>query len=523
MELVIQGIIEVGDIVASTMGPYGKKAILESRNPKIPDVFSRDGVTVADECQNMFSDAHKNIGSRVIVDAARRTVSIAGDGTSSTCAMVSQGMREFLKWQGRQTYSTVRDLLRLRDQAFEQIDAMSKIPQYERFVDAVTVSANNNRNLGQKIADVVWKLGKDAFVMWHPAIGKETTARIDDGYFMRSGAFLPQFIQCPDFKGVVKKGNSIVLKNPYVIVVEEDLERNSDLIPIFKAYRTATSGAYERPLLIIAGQVQEPALRFVLQNLFEGDAGGRNVPAFIVKSPDIGMRRFHILEDIAAVVNTRKVFSKYNGTAVASFKGEKDFGEAEIVEITTASCRIMPKSMNGIADRVKHVKADLDNAQEQVDKGEQPSFDPEFHKARLAALTSGVGVIGIGGYTQSEYNYNSQVVDDAVNAARSILRTGVLPGSGASYLRCIPGPDGYDPMAYAIFARMMKAPREHVCANAGIEISYSEQVFNVVTCNEEDDQETEVLDPTLVATQVIANSISVVSEIIQSKNVITHG
>lgn len=518
MEKLIEGVIEVCDIVSSTMGPFGKKVILQSRNPSILDVFSRDGVTVADNCQSMFNEAHKDIGSRLVVDAASRTVSRAADGTSSTCAMVGAGLKA---WDDISTPGTIADLDRLRDRALKTIKDNSRVPLYEDFEKAVIAAANNLTDLGQTIAKLVWELGVDAFIRPENGLGKKTTARIDDGYRLPSGVLLPQFLKANGFKNVQNAGNRVVLFNPYVVIIEEDIEKQKALIPIYSAYKKASPN-FERPLVIVAGNCHEAPLRFVLQNLFKGDERGNRIPCFVIGSPDKGHRRYHILEDVAAATNAAKVYSKYNGLSVSDFKDHNDFGSAKVIEISTTETRIVPHEVNGLAAQVLMVKELLSEAEKMAERGDVV-FEPDFFRTRIAAMTNGTGVISVGGYTRTENNYQAQVIDDAVGAAKAILRDGgVVPGSGATYLRCrVDG--GYDPLAVKVFNAMMEAPRRMICENASHTAIMDDQVLNLLTGTIQSDETTDVLDPRAVAEQVVINSISLVSELLQSKYIITHG
>lgn len=519
IKTLVEGVIEVCDIVSGTMGPYGKKVILESRNPAVLDVFSRDGVTVADNCQNMFKDAIKNIGSRLVVDAASRTVAKAKDGTSSTCAMIGAGLNA---WDEEATPRTIADLERLRAHALEVISSNSRQPDYKDFEKAVIASANNLEGLGKIIAKLVWELGVDAFIRPENGLGQKTSARIDDGYRLPSGVMLPQFLKASGFKNVQNYGNRVVLYNPYVVVIEEDIEKQADLIPIYTAYKEA-SPSFERPLLIIAGNLGEAPLRFVLGNLFKGDKSGTRIPGFVIGSPDVGHRRYHILEDVAAATNCAKVYSKYNGLSVSDFKGSSDFGSAKVIEISTTETRIVPHEVNGLAAQVLMVKELLEEAIDRSDRGVSVANDPDFYRTRIAAMTNGTGVISVGGFTRSENNYQAQVIDDAVGAAKAILKDGgVVPGSGATYLRC--RVDGsYDPLAMRVFNAMMEAPRRKVMENASAEVLLEDKAYNLFTGTYTADDLTDVLDPKSVAEQVVINSTSLVSEIMESKYIIKHG
>lgn len=525
----IEGLQEVARIVCSTMGPMGQKVGIpaDPRNRILRNEFSRDGITVARNCQALFTgeDAWiKNMGAQVLVDAAKQTVDAAGDGTTTTCAITSSLLSEIvraLKTEPHKFFDgySARLLKDLAEEAVDLIKAQSVQPTEEMLRNLCVVAANNNERLGEMVAGMIWELGGESFVHNTLAKGEKTRVEIKKGYELDTGLLIPQFLyaQQTPCVNVSSDRTMVVLRNPYVLLVEEKVTDFKEIESIYKAYQQAAKRGnyYDRPLLIVAGDFGDQALRFVISNLLEPRTN-IPVPVFVVKSPRSGMQRFRMLEDIQAAVGTRKVFSKYSGTTLSSFRGVEDFGQCHVAELTKESARFMISEFqeDAVEKRVEHIRASEE--------------DEQFKSERISKLTKGTGIVHIGGFTDAEHQYEMEVVEDTVRAAQSAMNDGVVPGAGYALSKAgslLSKRWLNEELAYALY-QAMRAPSRMIGENANLDQGEEVvdlaggKILNLDTQEWEPIEKTKIIDSTRVCCEAVRNSVSLVAEIMTTKYVI---
>ena len=518
---IIEGIMEAAEVVISTMGPSGKRVGLKKADSI---EFSRDGVSVARELQGSFRPPTpgweiKNMGVQFLVDACNQTVRKGGDGTTTTAALVSGLLKSFEDFKGVELNQLANNLKESANTLVGILEEMSKEPTKEQLINLAIVSANNNEKLGTMIGELIWELGGDSFIEPVIAMGEETRTDIRKGYEIDEGFLVPQYLETPEgMPGVQKTATGVILNNPHVLIVEERIsDYKKQLIPFYKAFQDTAKKVeggivYERPMMIICGDVEGEALRFVMRNLLQN-----RIPVFLVKSPRSGMQRYSMLKDIQAAVGAKRVYSKHQGTNIADFKGIDDLGSVLRAEITLDKTIMVTDDKNRLAvtNRIAHI-----NEQEE---------DDDFRKLRISKLDKGVGVIYIGGFTRAEFNYNNEVIEDCVLGTQSAMKHGVVIGAGKALQYCsakmLAEAEGLSEADSMLFNACF-VPFESILVNAGFgekfihDLHGKDAVFNVLTKEEESFEDTQILDSFEVVRDALLNAASLVSEIIRTDYVI---
>lgn len=512
-EDIIKGALEATEIIKNTMGPYGQKVLI-GRSINLPagakanrqdqiDSFSRDGVTILRHLPDHI-EGHGKIGARLVIQSSDSTVKSDGDGTSTTAALIN-GLLTHLRTDYQ--YGVNEDLDDFVKDFCEFIDAIAQPAKDDWYEKAVISAANNLEHVGRPIAEMVKSVGPDGQVSpeysKHPGVSTE----VRPGYKLERGLLTQPFLDAKpkQGQGYVNYGDRVVLNNPMVLVAEEKLETIKQMEAIYRAAGFAGQKVIDRPLLIIAGQMQGEALRFVLQNLLEHPL---QIPVFVVQSPAEGNARFERLRDIATACGT-KVFSKVAQTTFQGLKSEDQFGSAEsvILSLKDGLIRFEEKNKPAVDELVEQLRGrDDDDARE-----------------RVSLLTTGVGIVKIGGYTQAELGYLGQVVEDAVLAAQSILKNGVVPGCGWSYYEFSKNLKGYRMFPKEAFAAALCVVHNTVMENAGLKPSLPGKLENLVTKEVFDNPwNAGVYVSTGVVKSAMQNAVSLVKEIIQTQKVLSN-
>ena len=520
-DALIEGLNVVCEAILSTMGPMGRKVCIP--DSKGNPTFSRDGVTVAEALKSPFDATDgdnwrlKNMGAKLVVDACERTVKAGGDGTTTTASLV-KGMLSNITASGEDVNYLVKELKKAVDDICSRIDGMSRKPNHEELIGLTTVSANNNKDLGKMIADLVFELGEDAYIEPVAQMG-DTKTEIIKGYDLGSGFMIPEYksLETSNFsENIAGKGNHIWLANPYIMLIEESIKEYQALVPVYKAFRKTMTKSpsgkneYPRALVIIASEVSEDALQFVVGNLFPRKATDVPVPVFILRSPDQASDRYESMKDIQVAVDSKMVFSNRQGRPLRLFEGIKDFGTCLRAEVTMDNCRmILSKETEKAVDRrIEEIKSEVK--------------DENAANKRIGKLSKGIGLITIGGYTQAEYNYLNQVIEDAVLAAISAMKYGVVPGAGKAL--CLASKDlTDDKVVQRIMFQVCICPAISILQNAGFDTEQIDMIirhtetFNVLTGAFESIETTSILDSAEVVKSALKHAMSLAAEISQSK------
>lgn len=475
-EGILNGIHTTADIVASTMGPHGRKVGLVDAGGD--GYVSQDGVNVCEFVAGSFTDRFESFGAKLLTDAANKTVETAGDGTTTTCIIASALIKAFdnKPIDDASVKSTAQLIV-------DEIKKRSKKPTKAQLVKMTKVVARNNPKEGQMIAELIWKLGEEAHIQSFP--GPETKTEIKKGYSVDTGFSVPFFWGAKPAHSVQVGRGVIQLVDPLILLAEEQISSIEVLRKVIESY-SLQSDNWVRPLVIVVSEMKAAALEFILQN-FRNEK--RPMPVFLIQAPHSGIKRTEILDDLKAGLGG-SVYAAYTGKKVKNFDGK--FGEAETVTITKEDVHFLFKSEHDLA--VTNRAASIEDEE------------------RISKLTDGVGIIHIGGRTEVEYKELAEVIEDCVLSAQSAMKNGVVPGANYTLMTVIDtligkeDPTGITDLFYSAAVAISE--------QLGVPLSATEyRVYNLLTGKYEDHQKTNILDSTAALTESILNATSLACEV----------
>ena len=444
------GVDALADAVKVTLGPKGRNVIIEKKfgAPQI----TKDGVTVAKEIE--LEDPFMNMGAQLVKEVASKTGDDAGDGTTTANvlaqAIVNVGLKNVTAGANpmdlkRGIDKAVAKVVEgIRAQAQEVGDDFSKIESIAR------ISANNDEEIGQLIAEAMRKVKKDGVITVEEAKGTDTTVEVVEGMQFDRGYISPYFVTNTEKM-------ECEMENPYILIYDKKISALKDMLPVLEA--SAQSG---RPLLIIAEDVDSEALATLVVNRLRG-----SLKVCAVKAPGFGDRRKEMLEDIA-VLTGGVVISEEKGLKLDATTLDM-LGRAEKITINKDNTVIVNGlgSKDAIAARVAQIKAQIEKT--------TSDYDREKLQERLAKLAGGVAVLYIGAVSEVEMKEKKDRVDDALSATRAAIAEGIVPGGGVTYIRCIDmlenlkGDNEDETTGIEIVKRAIEAPLRQIVANAGLE------------------------------------------------------
>jgi len=496
-EKILRGVDTLADAVKVTLGPKGRNVLLEKSwgSPKI----SKDGVTVAKEIE--LEDRFENIGAQMVKEVASRTSDVAGDGTTTATILAQAIYREGVKLlaAGSNPMSIKRGIDKAVGMVVEELKKMSKPTKDRNEISQVgTISANNDRTIGDIIADAMEKVGKDGVITVEEAKVMETTLNLVEGMQFDRGYLSPYFVTDPERM-------EVDLEEPYILLNEKKISVMKDVLPILE--QVARGG---KPLLIVAEDVEGEALATLVVNKLRG-----SLHCAAVKAPGFGDRRKAMLEDIAILTGGR-VVSEDLGVKLESITLE-DLGTAKRITIDKENTTLVDgggdrKALDG---RVKQIRAQIEET--------TSDYDREKLQERLAKLIGGVAVINVGAATETEMKEKKDRVEDALNATRAAVEEGIVPGGGVAYMRALKVLKkarfpGEEQLGANLIKRALEEPVRQIANNAGFEGSVVVQHirdgegsfgFNAETGAYEDLIKAGILDPTKVTRFALQNAASV--------------
>src|ERR671913_528414 len=408
-QAILRGVNKLAEAVKVTLGPKGRNVVIDKKFGA-PTV-TKDGVTVAKEIE--LSDELENAGAQMVREVASKTSDVAGDGTTTATVLAQAIFREGVKnvTAGANPMELKRGIDRAVEAVVEQLKTLSVPSAGKKEIAQVgTISANNDKEIGNLIAEAMEKVGKDGVITVEEARGLETTLETVDGMQFDRGYLSPYFVTDPDKM-------EAVLEDALILIHDKKISSMKDLLPILE--KVAQMG---RPLLIIAEDVEGEALATLVVNKLRG-----TLKIAAVKAPGFGDRRKAMLQDIA-VLTGGKVISEEVGfkleNAVVS-----DLGNAKRVVIDKDNTTLIDGGGDSdkIQGRIKEIRA-------QVDKSTS-DYDKEKLQERLAKLAGGVAVINVGAATESEMKEKKARVEDALHATRAAVEEGIVPGGGVAFIR----------------------------------------------------------------------------------------
>jgi len=492
-----KGLDALADTVKVTLGPKGRNVVLDKKFGA-PTV-TKDGVTVAKEIE--LEDPLENMGAQMVKEVASKTSDIAGDGTTTATVLAQAIFREGLKnvTAGANPTHLKRGIDEAVKVVVAEIKKISKdLPGKTEIAQVGSISANNDRAIGDLIADAMEKVGKDGVITVEEAKTTETTLEVVEGMQFDRGYLSPYFVTNVD-------NMECVLDDPFILIHDKKISVMKDILPILE--KTAQMG---RPFLIIAEDVEGEALATLVVNKIRG-----TLKVAAVKAPGFGDRRKAMLEDIAVLTGGR-VISEETG-----FKLENvtlsDLGNAKRVSIDKDNTTIVEG-----AGKTDDIKSRISQIKKQIE-ATTSDYDREKLQERLAKLAGGVAVLKVGAATEVEMKEKKARVEDALHATRAAVEEGIVPGGGVVYIRALKALEdfkleGDKKIGVDIVRRALEEPIRQIAHNAGWEGSIVVQKvkegksafgFNAETEVFEDLFAAGVIDPTKVSRIALENAASI--------------
>ena len=504
-----KGVDTLANAVKVTLGPKGRNVILDKKFGA-PNV-TKDGVSVAKEIE--LKEPIENMGAQLVKEVASKTADDAGDGTTTATVLAQAIFANGIK--NVAAGANPMDLKRGIDKAVvnvvENLKSQSKVIKDSNEISQVaTVSANNDREIGDMIANAMEKVGKDGVITVEEAKGTETEVKTVEGMQFDRGYLSPYFV-------TNSEKMEAELEDPYILIYDKKISNMKELLPILEA--VSQSG---KPLMIIAEDIEGEALATIVVNKIRG-----SLKVAAVKAPGFGDRRKAMLEDIAILTG---------GTVISEERGYKlesatiDYlGNAEKINIDKDNTTIV--SGNGkkadINARVNQIKQQIDNTTSEYDK--------EKLQERLAKLSGGVAILYVGAATEVEMKEKKDRVDDALHATRAAVQEGIVAGGGIAFLRSLNSLDKLSldnedqNTGVAIIKSALEAPIRTIVENSGEEGSVIIQKvkegkgdygYNASSGKYESMFNAGIIDPTKVTRLSLENAASISSLLITTECVV---
>jgi len=510
-ERILRGVDTLANAVKVTLGPKGRNVVIDKSfgAPRI----TKDGVSVAKEIE--LKDKFENMGAQMLREVASKTNDLAGDGTTTATVLAQAIVREGMKSVA--AGMNPMDLKRGIDQAVakvvQNLQARSKdVSGSQEIAQVGIISANGDREVGEKIAEAMDKVGKEGVITVEEAKGLEFELDVVEGMQFDRGYLSPYFVTNAEKM-------TVELENPYILIHEKKLSNLQSMLPILEA--VVQSG---RPLLIIAEDIEGEALATLVVNKLRG---GLKVAA--VKAPGFGDRRKAMLQDIS-ILTQGEMISEDLGIKLENVTLGM-LGEAKKVTIDKDNTTIVDGAGNAedIKARVEQIRAQIETT--------TSDYDREKLQERLAKLAGGVAVIKVGGASEVEVKERKDRVDDALHATRAAVEEGIVPGGGTALLYAtkalegLTGENDDQTRGIDIVRKALYAPVRQIAENAGhdgavisgklLDSNDENLGFNAQTDVYEDLVKSGVVDPTKVVRAALQDAASVAGLLITTEAAIS--
>ena len=494
-----RGVDQLAEAVKITLGPKGRNVVIDTKFGA-PTV-TKDGVTVAKEVE--LPDAMENMGAQMVKEVATKTSDIAGDGTTTATVLAQAIFREGLKnvTAGVNPMALKRGIDKAVIAVVDEIKRISVPTKGKTEIAQIgSISANNDKEIGDLIAEAMGKVGKDGVITVEEAKGLETTLETVDGMQFDRGYLSPYFVTDPEKM-------EAVLEDALILIHDKKVSSMKDLLPVLE--KVAQMG---KPMLIVAEDVEGEALATLVVNKLRG-----TLRVCAVKAPGFGDRRKEMLKDIATLVGGQVISEE------VGFKLENavvtDLGKAKRIVVDKDNTTLIDGGgeQSKIQGRIKEIKAAIEKT--------TSDYDKEKLQERLAKLAGGVAVINVGAATESEMKEKKARVEDALHATRAAVEEGIVPGGGVAFIRAqkalktLKLDDADEQIGIEIVRRAIEEPMRLIAQNAGAEGSIVvEKVrnskdnaygYNAQTDTYEDLVQAGVIDPTKVTRTALQNAASI--------------
>ena len=503
------GVDRLANAVKVTLGPKGRNVVIEKKFGA--PTITKDGVTVAKEIE--LENKLENVGAQMVREVASKTSDVAGDGTTTATILAQSIVNEGIKnvTAGASPMSIKRGIDAASKAVVEAIKGQSKdLPDSKQIAQVATISANDDTEIGEKIAEAMEKVGKDGVITVEESKTAETFLETVEGMQFDRGYLSPYFV-------TNSESMDAEMEDPYVLIHDKKISSMKDLLPLLE--KVVQTG---KPVLIIAEDVEGEALATLVVNKLRG-----TFKVLAVKAPGFGDRRKAMLEDIAVLTG---------GTVISEDAGYK-LENANLDYLGTAKRVVSDKDNTTVVDgggSTDAIKARINEIKVQVDKTSS-DYDREKLQERLAKLSGGVAVINVGAATEVEMKEKKARVEDALHATRAAVEEGIIPGGGVALLRSIDSlkkvkVDDEQKVGVDIMRRALEEPIRQIATNAGAEASIVVQNVR----NGKDDYGFDariddyvnmfaagIIDPAKVARVAVENAASIAGMILTTEAAIT--
>jgi chaperonin GroEL len=505
-----RGVDQLAEAVKVTLGPKGRNVVIDKKFGA-PTV-TKDGVTVAKEVE--LPDPLENMGAQMVKEVATKTSDIAGDGTTTATVLAQAIFREGLKnvTAGANPMAIKRGIEKAVETVVEELKKISVPTSGKKEIAQVgAISANNDQEIGNLIADAMEKVGKDGVITVEEAKGLETSLETVEGMQFDRGYVSPYFVTDPEKM-------EAALEDAYILIHDKKISAMKDLLPVLE--KVAQQG---RPLLIIAEDIEGEALATLVVNKLRG-----TLKVCAVKAPGFGDRRKAMLQDISVLTNGQVISEE------VGFKLENavitDLGKAKRIVVDKDNTTIIDGAgtEDKIQGRIKEIKAAIDTS--------TSDYDKEKLQERLAKLAGGVAVINVGAATEAEMKEKKARVEDALHATRAAVEEGIVPGGGVAFIRAQRGlktlklSETDEQIGVDIIRRAIEEPIRMIVQNAGGEGSIVvEKVrsskddafgYNALTDTYENLVQAGVIDPTKVTRTALQNAASIAGLLLTTEAIV---
>jgi chaperonin GroEL len=505
-----RGVDQLADAVKVTLGPKGRNVVIDKKfgSPTV----TKDGVTVAKEIE--LDDEIENMGAQMVKEVATKTSDLAGDGTTTATVLAQAIYREGLKsvTAGANPMSLKRGIEKAVETVVAELKKIS-VPTAGRkeIAQVGSISANNDKEIGNLIAEAMDKVGKDGVITVEEAKGLETTLETVDGMQFDRGYLSPYFITDPEKM-------EAVLEDAYILIHDKKISSMKDLLPVLE--KVAQAG---KPMLIVAEDVEGEALATLVVNKLRG-----TLKVCSVKAPGFGDRRKEMLRDVAILTGGQVISDE------VGFKLENatlnDLGRAKRIVVDKDNTTLVDGKgkHDGIEGRKNEIKAQIEKS--------TSDYDKEKLQERLAKLAGGVAVLNVGAATETEMKEKKARVEDALHATRAAVEEGIVPGGGVALLWCqkvldkAKGVDEDEKIGIEIVRRSLEEPIRMIAQNAGAEgaivvgkVKESKDKnfgYNAQTDAYEDLVAAGVIDPTKVTRTALQNAASIAGLLLTTECVV---
>jgi len=503
------GVDKLANAVKVTLGPKGRNVVIEKKFGA-PTV-TKDGVTVAKEVE--LSDRLEDVGAQMVKEVASKTSDVAGDGTTTATvlaqALVAEGLKNVTA--GANPMSIKRGIDKAAVAVVAELKKQSKdLPDSEQIANVGKISANNDKEIGDKIAEAMEKVGKDGVITVEESKTAETFLETVEGMQFDRGYLSPYFVTNSD-------NMEAELEDPYILIYDKKISNMKDLLPLLE--KVVQTG---KPVMLIAEDIEGEALATLVVNKLRG-----TFKVLAVKAPGFGDRRKAMLEDIAVLT----------GATVISEDAGYKLENATLEYLGTCKRIVSDKDNSTIvggSGQSDAIKGRINEIKVQIEKTSS-DYDREKLQERLAKLSGGVAVINVGAATEVEMKEKKARVEDALHATRAAVEEGIIPGGGVALLRAIPALDKLEvdeeeAVGVDIMRRALDAPIRQICSNAGVEPSIVAQAVRKGKGDFGYDARTDeyvnmfkagIIDPTKVARVAVENASSIAGMILTTEAAVT--